>query len=193
MSHFAVLVLVDRPINRAEAEAAVEPLLAPYNENGEWFREGSRWDWWVIGGRFSGLLDNYDPDTDPANIQTCEFCEGTGTTTVGVALRYPVYKEWVGQTCIQCQGTGKVPVWPTQRIDYEHDVLPVARLDPATMELPLAVVTSDGKWHEEATMGWFGMTRPDEPEMGDDQWRRVISGLFAEHPNATAVVVDCHV
>lgn len=44
MSHFATLVIVDRQISREEAEDAVTPLLAPYDENGEWFRENSRWD-----------------------------------------------------------------------------------------------------------------------------------------------------
>ena len=46
MSHFATLVIV--PSETEDVEARVTELLAPYDENEEWFREGSRWDWWQI-------------------------------------------------------------------------------------------------------------------------------------------------
>ena len=48
MTHFVTLVLVPAPPDYHEIEA----VLAPYDENGEWFRDGSRWDYWVLGGRY---------------------------------------------------------------------------------------------------------------------------------------------
>jgi hypothetical protein len=35
---------------------AVQHQMEPFDENGSWFREGSRWDWWTIGGRYDGRL-----------------------------------------------------------------------------------------------------------------------------------------
>jgi hypothetical protein len=54
MSHFFVCVIV--PPETEHIEDKVAELLAPYDENGEWSRNGSRWDWWVIGGRWDGEL-----------------------------------------------------------------------------------------------------------------------------------------
>lgn len=49
MSHFTVLVAADN-------YSDLENKLAPYDENDEWGKQGSRWDWWVVGGRWTGLL-----------------------------------------------------------------------------------------------------------------------------------------
>ena len=54
MSHFLVLVVAD-------SEEQVDKLLTPYDENGEWFKDGSRWDWYQLGGRWTGYLDGYNP------------------------------------------------------------------------------------------------------------------------------------
>src|SRR5688500_14258938 len=78
MSHASVLIALDPPVNRSEIDELIAEQMMPFDENGEWFRDGSRWDWYQIGGRFTGLLDGYDPDKDPANIQQCELCAGTG-------------------------------------------------------------------------------------------------------------------
>jgi len=56
MSHFSVVVFT-----KTGKEDEVERLLAPYDENGEWFADGSRWDWWVIGGRWDGVLLGLEP------------------------------------------------------------------------------------------------------------------------------------
>ncbi len=78
MSHFTVLVLTN-------GKKSVDQLLAPYDENGTCFREAdgerpaSRWDWWVIGGRWTGMFSDYDGEQDPRNYSVCDLCGGTGT------------------------------------------------------------------------------------------------------------------
>jgi hypothetical protein len=58
MSHATVLVLTE-----TGSEDEVSTLMEPYNEDGEWFRgrtgdrPESKWDWWKIGGRYSGRLN----------------------------------------------------------------------------------------------------------------------------------------
>lgn len=36
------------------------------------------WDWWVVGGRWTGSHDGYEPHKDPANYSPCRYCAGTG-------------------------------------------------------------------------------------------------------------------
>lgn len=43
----------------------------------------SKWDWWVVGGRWTGIFKpNYDPYDDPKNQQTCDICNGSGRREV---------------------------------------------------------------------------------------------------------------
>lgn len=43
----------------------------------------SKWDWWQVGGRWTGMMDpEYDPQTDPNNIEKCDLCGGTGRLEV---------------------------------------------------------------------------------------------------------------
>lgn len=62
MSHAAILVALDEsPAAKKKVEKLVEWQMAPFDENGHWFKNGSRWDWWQIGGRYTGSLgDNKD-------------------------------------------------------------------------------------------------------------------------------------
>lgn len=64
------------------------------------------WDWWVVGGRWTGLLAaGYDAEKDPANFETCFICHGGGLRTdeLGRAARL----KDPGYTCNGCGGTGK--------------------------------------------------------------------------------------
>jgi len=60
MSHAFCIVALPASLNREEIEDAVTVQMAPFYEDGGWFEDGSRWDWWGIGGRYSGFLDGED-------------------------------------------------------------------------------------------------------------------------------------
>lgn len=235
MSHFLTYV-----VSETGEEEEITRLLAPYDENDEWFREGSRWDWWVVGGRFTGSLDGYDPASDPANVETCNICAGTGDRPGWVFYEDGERKfadDWARECngCNACQGEGKKTSWPTQWAAHEGDTAPVSfvleryaepvprpakvlaaaanfaereRLWDALAEedkravteairTPMAVVTPDGEWHEQARMGWFGMTMEDEDGRNDEKpektWRAAVVALLEQNPDAVVTVVDCHV
>lgn len=58
--HYKILaVLSEPPQNRAELTEALELVLEDY--------QGIKWDWYQVGGRWTGTLDGYDPETDPKN------------------------------------------------------------------------------------------------------------------------------
>lgn len=202
MTHFATLVLV--PQGTSDVNAKVTELLAPYDEDGEWFREDSRWDWWVIGGRFTGLLDDYKPWEDERNYEPCRWCEGTGTTTQAVADQYPAYLPNVGKPCHQCAvgWDGEPKPFPGKMMKFSFeshpgDIMPARSVDMDRLRfVPSSVVTPDGAWHEQGRHGWFGTMLEDEhgnKPKEEDPWRREFSQLLESNRDAIAVVVDCHV
>ena len=59
MSHFSMLVILPPDTNPDNLDTRLTDILKPYDENDEWFREGSRWDWWAIGaGTKTGSKNN---------------------------------------------------------------------------------------------------------------------------------------
>jgi len=111
MSHASVLVALSAEDLKAannDLKAAIAYQMEPFDEGGEYFANGSRWDWWQIGGRFSGKFapPDYDPHTDPTNSESCWVCRGTGCRddAIGCEARKadPAY------TCNGCCGTRRM-------------------------------------------------------------------------------------
>ncbi len=94
------VILLMKAGDRKEAEAKAEEFL------NSGYGDGRVWDWYVIGGRWTGLLTGYEPEKDPRNIETCSLCKGTGTRTDWLKSTSP---EWVKECngCNGCLGTGK--------------------------------------------------------------------------------------
>lgn len=139
----------------------------------------AQWDWWQIGGRWTGTFDGYDPNKDPANVETCDLCAGTGKRS----------DMTVKDGCNGCAGTGKRTKWPTDFKEHAGDIAPVTSLldkDPRGY----AIVTPDGEWHQRGRMGWFGTSSGDKPK---DEWAAETRALLEKHRDCIAVAVDCHI
>lgn len=137
MSHYHAEIWVpeDKDIG-----GAITTILAPHEEKydeGEDTVEGF-WDWYQIGGRWSGVhVPDYQPETDPSNIEHSKICGGTGFRHDGVGKNAragdPTYtcngcgtyngdkKCWQHGEC----GPGKKVKWPSEWRRFEGDVLPV--------------------------------------------------------------------
>lgn len=180
MTHFAGIVL-------AASVDHLPDLLERYDEN----NGGGGYDWYVIGGRFTGLLDGYDPASDPKNWEPCKWCEATGTTTQAIADEYPGYLSNVGKECIQCKGTASVRKFFNEPRP-EGDVLPAEDVDLSTLRyIPSVLVTPDGEWHEEGQIGWFGTMSNQKDE---DAWKReFVTAFEANKAGMVAALVDFHV
>lgn len=104
--HKGVILLVQADDRDEATDKAVE------------FLEGhqdSVFDWYALGGRWTGLLTGYNPETDPKNTETCTLCAGTGTR-----------KDMkVENGCNGCAGKGEAVKWPTQWGAYDGDVSPL--------------------------------------------------------------------
>lgn len=66
MSHASVIVALDyngkhiSDISIEQINESVAFQMMPFDENGDWFADGSRWDWYQIGGRYSGKFFGRD-------------------------------------------------------------------------------------------------------------------------------------
>jgi hypothetical protein len=153
-------------------------------------RGGGEWDWWVIGGRWTGALSGYDPGKDPNNIETCPLCEGTGKRTD--ALGEEMRRMAPDYTCNGCDGTGKRVKWPTQWGNHVGDITLCAAVRPDFE--PHAVLTPTGEW----IAHWFSSPLKGilaEVVAGDPEraaWREKLAELRAAYPYNVVAVVDCH-
>ncbi len=176
--HYYCLVLIP---NDGDPEAHVRRLLEPYSEHID-DNEKSFWDWWVIGGRWAGHLDGYDPNADQKNWEWCEFCQRTGIRTdLGPA-----------KPCNACTHppndklpTGKRVKWPTDRAAHHGDVqgCPLELKDD---QIPFTLVREDGsvEMKERLAGGEIGFQKTE----GFDESAR---SAVREH-TGRVVVVDYH-
>lgn len=131
----------------------------------------AKWDWYEVGGRFTGVLDGYDPTADPENWETCYLCGGTGQRTDIV----------VEGGCNGCQGSGRAlkDRWKP----HPGDTRPAAELPPDYT--PHAVVTPLGEWYEIPQPGYHGM-------VWEEQWMAQVRELLQLCSDCLATIVDIH-
>lgn len=150
----------------------------------------SKWDWYQIGGRWSGLFaQDYDPEKDPRNQEVCDLCGGTGhrrdliwyrAEHGGVTAAPPTPDAEPVPWCNGCAGKGQRVMWPTQWIPAPGNTSRVGDLPEGTV--PYAVVTPNGEWYEK------GLSRNENPD-----WDLVAAKIFNYYPDRIAVAVDCHI
>lgn len=99
--------------------------------------EGRVWDWFVIGGRWTGQLDGYEVENDERNYKSCWLCNGTGFRSdllgQNIRLETPSY------TCNSCGvfdketgtwkhgkfGAGLALEYPSE-IEHDNNAMPLA-------------------------------------------------------------------
>lgn len=169
MSHYSNLVIIEKA---DDIEAAVKDAMGARED------QGGFWDWYQIGGRWTGALDGYDPDKDPANTERCTLCGGTGTRPDMV----------VNNGCNGCAGTGTARLWPTQWVKHPGDIAPIESVTPEAYERFYRVVTPGC-----TTFGGVSYL-PWKPidEMFPKQEMPPLDWLKKEYAGHLAVVVDNH-
>jgi hypothetical protein len=165
------------------------------------YNPDSKWDWFQVGGRWTGYYSDYDPSTDPKNIEECHLCNGTGMREGwawmdedGVHYKDDWAKECKG--CNGCKGTGKSVTWPTQWENSQKDVMPASAVlsmmnkeeDPKGALF--AILTPEGEWIESGSMGWWGMVTDEKDE---NEWEDSFKKILEKYSDHMGVVVDCHI
>ena len=151
----------------------------------------AKWDWWVIGGRWTGYLGGVDPCKNPLNFETCFLCQGTGKRDDHLGqqarLENPAY------TCNGCEGSGKklkhAPKWVKEASDTQV-IMDIQKENRDKIHEHFYSILVDGVWHTQGDMGWFGISND---QMNDEQWAEHVRKLLEAHQEKKAVVVDCHI
>ena len=170
--HYCVLVfLEDGKLAKDCVKEMVDGAMEPYGN-------GIEWDWFQIGGRWTGYFDGYDPEKDPKNKRKCQYCNGTGKR-----------KDMkVANGCNGCGGTGKETLWPSDWKFRKKDVIPVKKLTQKQLDGAYAV-RCDG-W------GWYGGEEytpwKDPKSRLKPRGRPPLAWLKKTYPKGVVVVVDCH-
>lgn len=170
--HYCILVfLEDGKTALQDLEGAVSRVMEPYGN-------GIEWDWFQIGGRWTGKFDGYDPEKDPKNKKVCTYCKGTGKRT----------DMEVKDGCNACGGTGKETLWPTQWKLRKGDTKPVKKL-----------VQKDIDVYAMCCEGWGWMGGQDFVPWAEDPKSKFrprenppLAWLQENYPKGVAVIVDCH-
>lgn len=148
----------------------------------------SKWDWYSIGGRWSGELRLKEEDEDRYS-----YCDGAKIKDIDFSPDkekydecYKWWKEKVEGSDEEWDSFYKKSYFTERYRDAEEYATRSARFTT------FALVTPDGEWHEQGEMGWFGCSTetPEEAREWDEQY---ISFIENADPEYYFVMVDCHI
>ncbi len=152
----------------------------------------SKWDWFQIGGRWTGLLDpSYDPAKDPRNQKPCDLCNGTGLRNDEVGQKQRALDPTYG--CNGCKG-GVMQKWPTCWAPAPEggNIAPIStilkHLDDGHDILTFAIVRPTGEWLEKGEMGWWACVSNEK-----ENWPAAARSVLKEYQDSWGIVVDCHI
>ena len=164
-------------------------LLSTYNPD-------SKWDYWQVGGRFSGMLpiiptalDGYHNSeyVDSAFVRHVKWVQ-----PLDKEERESIIKWWN----VNVEGAeGEKDKYFFYNPEYYKKRYKDAETYIKIQEVPCyhAVVTPDGVWHEPSKMGWFACTDGDPAD--ELEWDLHFKERFIDTAEFdwVATVVDCHI
>lgn len=156
--HYRLLAILEEPSIDGLAK-----LLEPYGN-------GREWDFYQVGGRFTGTFDGYDPEKDAANMEPCQWRH-----------------HQAGPDCPNCKGTGTTAKWPTRWVGHDGDQMPVSQLTEAHVEAMYAVVCDAGWFVRQRYVPW-GI----DGQYFIEQAMPPLGWIQETYHKGLAVVVDYH-
>jgi len=156
MSHASCLVALtdDELGEHGSVQAAIEFQMLPFDENGEWFKKGSRWDWWQVGGRYGGRLLGRD------HARRRELVEDV----LKVYQRKRAHETWLEfEKELGRNGDSAL-------VRSLYDFGPDETADTLAEKYEARLLTAfaflrQRRWHEAERMGWWGGSAQTECEI----------------------------
>lgn len=170
----------------------------------------AKWDWRVIGGRWSTWLPftegtRAELDIEAIRAQKADEARADYRSTVpadieppdtdwaGFRDRYDTIDEarnaWQNHPFVKaCNEAHDGWCWDASEYFVDEETF----VEAARMRaiVPFAVVV-DGEWLAKGEMGWFGASTEEMPE---SEWNRKVNELIENLPGETLLtVVDCHI
>lgn len=126
----------------------------------------SKWNWWVVGGRWAGEITK-SPVPDDEN----PFTTGNRVS----AERKRAQRQALDVN--MCR-VGDVKIPP---VGDEND-------EDKYVSFPYAIVTPDGEWHAHGEMGWFGCSSNEQ-----EDWPTQAREILSQYADCVAVACDLHI
>lgn len=169
---------------------------------GYWENPNAKWDWYSIGGRWSGsLLLKSGERSDAARIKDIFFIEQTEHKGMTVEIEgYQVPAALAPD--IQIMAAEATEAWEEMmagRSLYRPEFILERYGDKQSYIREVlsfstyAVITPDGKWHAKGDMGWFGMGSETSEEARNFNTSYFDTFIKTADPDHYLVVVDCHI
>lgn len=170
------------------------------NSWGRWTNNNSKWDWYSIGGRWTGFFKIKDNPKYPNDIIIGEPGLMTKSAQKGYADSIRICdidfegmkkdtikrlkKNWIEIENKIKQGD-KTVYWI---YDVDQDDTKETYIEKNSNFSTYAVI-KDGNWYEKGEMGWFGVSLNEK-----DNWKEEFNKLIQSLPEDTLLtIVDCHI
>ena len=188
----------DEEVYKAECEHSY---YENFNELGDvmsTYNPNSKWDWYVIGGRFDDLLKLKPEAVDP-NYEDYTRTSSAPLKDLDFSIDKEEYEEYLRWWDIV---VNKAPLREGEETPFtiytdEYYIERYGNRETyakycATFST-YAVVTPDGKWHAPGEMGWFACSSESGDEYRD--WLENYFERFINHANQETIltIVDCHI
>lgn len=143
----------------------------------------SKWDWWTVGGRWSGyLILKSGEHADCAKLADIDW-EAMGAD--GRANAEQRWRKWEEES-----GEGKDAAYAYFCYGIEKDETREAFIARKSVVSPFAVLHKS-EWYEQGEMGWWAMgSNRKSPDDWQKQFQKILSEL---QPDDEITVVDCHI
>lgn len=190
---------------RERKEADIDPVTG---KRGYWYNPEARWDWWEIGGRWSGFLrlkeqcrGHYDHLSREDRLEQIKkgVCDQALASYCKFGRDEEIYQsrleEWDRTFEEARQPDRPEAVWLELKSQYllrqygsrEHFA------EEEAQKHPYAFVTAEGEWHEAGRMGYFGMDdeTPESRAAFNDEYDSYLE--YAVEENLYITIVDMHI
>lgn len=161
---------------------------------GRWTNPNSKWDWYSIGGRWTGSLKIKKNPKYPDDI----YVGKPGLMTIPAKDNYA---DSIRLCDIDFEGQKKDTI---EKLENDWKEIEQGNIDfmygvdkNETKESYIQkysnfythAVIKDGKWYEKGEMGWFGITTNE-----DENWEEEFDKLIKSLPeNTLLTIIDCHI
>lgn len=169
---------------------------------GTWRNTNSKWDWYLVGGRWSGLLKLKNPKASGASMGKKSWTNEKDPDKYGY-VDSALLKDIDFEGMAQEQLDKATKAWNDAEEDsnketshrYWHYGIHAEDTKKSFIGRREAFTTfavvKDGKWYEKGAMGWWGVVHNEKNE---GEWEKQFSSLLKElDPDTRITIVDCHI
>ena len=147
-----------------------------------------KWDWWVIGGRYSNKIRTTKGNVDYAKISDIDF-SGDNEEYKRAAR----YWEVVVEDSELLDHEEKPDFFNFYKKEYYLERF--GSKEKYAKELSMfstwAIVTPEGKWFEKGGMGWWGIN--DSTSESSQDFKITFDHMMEKYKDYYLTIVDCHI